>query len=241
MGQLREFVDRGFVVIRDAIPSSLVAAANETIDALLQRRPPEPGHVGNLAFFERAEDEPELMNLIHAGSVLAAAERLTGSGTLDVRPQPQVALNYPPSPHRPGGPHIDGGAPEPDGRPSTFTMLVGVLLTDQAHKDMGNLWVWPGSHLSHQDYFREHGHDELLRSGGQLPIALREPEQVLGRPGDVILAHYLLGHNIGGNTSTEVRRAVYFRLKHRDHDRRWRTCLRDAWADYAPIRAAGES
>jgi ectoine hydroxylase-related dioxygenase (phytanoyl-CoA dioxygenase family) len=176
------------------------------------------------------------MKLITAGTVLATAEQLTGPGTLEVRPQPRVALNVPPNPHRPGGPHIDGAAAEPDGRPSTFSLLVGVLLSDQTRDDMGNLWVWPGSHLSHQNYFREHGPDELIRLGGYIPVALGEPEQVRGRPGDVILAHHLLGHNIGGNTSAVVRRAVYFRLKHRDHDGRWRDCLRDAWADFAPCR-----
>ena len=45
--------------------------------------------------------------------------------------QVQVALNIPPFPHRPGMHHIDGAPPEPDGRPGTFTMLAGVLISDQ--------------------------------------------------------------------------------------------------------------
>lgn len=234
---MREFAGSGFVVMPQAVPAAQVATAHQAIDALLAARPPKPGHVGNLAFFERAEDQPELMSLMYSGSILAAAEQLTGAGTLQVRPQPQVALNYPPFPHRPGGHHLDGAQAEPDGRPGTFTMLVGVLLTDQPRDDMGNLWVWPGSHLSHQDYFRRHGPDALLAGGASPPIALGEPEQVHGEAGDVLLAHYLLGHNIGGNTSDFVRRVVYFRLKHREHDQRWRTFLQDAWADYPPIRA----
>ena len=47
-----------------------------------------------------------------------------------------------------------------------------------------------------------------------------------------MLAHYLLGHNIGGNTSRAVRRAVYFRIKRAGHDPRWREFLQDPWLDY---------
>jgi ectoine hydroxylase-related dioxygenase (phytanoyl-CoA dioxygenase family) len=52
-----------------------------------------------------------------------------------------------------------------------------------------------------------------------LVTAARPPvaEQVLGRPGDLLLADYLLGHNIGGNTSDAVRRAVYLRVKRTGH------------------------
>ena len=53
--------------------------------------------------------------------------------------------------------------------------------------------------------------------------------------GFLLLAHYLLGHNISGNASPAVRRAVYFRVKRAGHDPRWREFLRDPWLDYDPI------
>ena len=87
------------------------------------------------------------------------AEALTGAGDAGAPWQVQVALNIPPYPHRPGMHHIDGFPPEPDGRPRTFTMLAGVLMSDQRGPDAGNLWVWPGTHLTHAAYFREHGPD----------------------------------------------------------------------------------
>ena len=70
--------------------------------------------------------------------------------------------------------------------------------------------------------------------------AARPPvaEQVLGRPGDLLLADYLLGHNIGGNTSDAVRRAVYLRVKRTGHDPRWRKFLQDPWLDNDPVRMA---
>ena len=57
-----------------------------------------------------------------------------------------------------------------------------------------------------------------------------------GRARDLLLAHYLLGHNIGGNTSPTVRRAVYFRIKRAGHDPRWREFLQDPWLDYDAVR-----
>eukprot|EP01043_Picozoa_sp_COSAG02_P013659 COSAG02_NODE_550_length_20437_cov_4.270676_9_plen_512_part_00 len=41
------------------------------------------------------------------------------------------------------------------------------------------------------------------------------PEQVLARPGDVIIAHYQLAHCIAPNVSDVLRQCVYFRLTHR--------------------------
>ncbi|MGH3840307.1 MAG: hypothetical protein ACRDS0_02510 [Pseudonocardiaceae bacterium] len=40
----------------------------------------------------------------------------------------------------------------------------------------------------------------------------------------------------GGNISGRVRRAVYFRVKRRGHDRRWREFLQDPWLDYDGVR-----
>ena len=86
------------------------------------------------------------------------------------------------------------------------------------------------------DHFRGNGPEAFFTAQGYPPVALGEPEQVLGWAGDLLLAHYLLGHNIGGNVSAATRTAAYFRVRHREHEPRWREFLRDAWADYAPVR-----
>jgi hypothetical protein len=53
----------------------------------------------------------------------------------------------------------------------------------------------------------------------------------------VLLAHYLLGHNIGGNDhSNRTRRAIYWRLRAPGHADRWAACLSDAWHEYPTIR-----
>ena len=236
-GQVQEFAERGFLVLPAAVSPDSVAAAGRVIDELVDGEPPGAEVRGPFNYFPEAAAAPELAALLTGSPAFGLAEALTGPGTLVAPWQAQVALNIPPFPHRPGLPHIDGFPPEPDGRPGTFTMLAGVLMSDQRGPDAGNLWVWPGTHLTHAAYFREHGPDAFFAAAGYPPIRLPEPEQVTGEPGDLLLAHYLLGHNIGGNTSPAVRRAVYFRVKRAGHDPRWREFLADPWLDYDEVRA----
>jgi hypothetical protein len=178
--QLQAFAERGFVVVPQVVPQELLAQASRTIDELLSRDPPAREVRGPHFYFLQASTAPALLALLMQSPAFALAESLTGTGTLEVPWQVQVALNVPPFAHRPGGHHLDGASPpEPDGRPGTFTLLAGVLL-----------------------------------------------------------ARYLLGHNIGGNTSDTVRRAVYFRVKRAGHAARWRRFLQDAWLDFDAVRDA---
>jgi hypothetical protein len=237
-GQIGQFAERGFLVLPRVVPPDVVAAASRAIDELIEREPPGPDVRGPRNYFRPTVEAPELAALLAGGPAFGLAESLTAPGTLEAPGQVQVALNVPPFPHRPGLPHIDGYPPEPGGRPGTFTMLAGVLMSAQRDRDAGNLWVWPGTHLAHAAYFREHGPDAFVAAGGYPPVRLPEPEQVTGEAGDLLLAHYLLGHNIGGNTSRAVRRAAYFRVKRAGHDPRWREFLTDPWLDYDAVREA---
>ncbi|HEY4023122.1 MAG TPA: phytanoyl-CoA dioxygenase family protein [Pseudonocardiaceae bacterium] len=235
-GQVREFAERGYVVIPQVIPADLLAAASRTIDRIIEKKPPGAEVRGQHFYFPDTAKVPWLLALLTETAAWSYMESLTGADTLEVPRQVQVALNIPPFPHRPGRPHIDGYPPLSDGRPGTFTMLAGVLMSDQLGENGGNLWTWPGSHLTHARFFDLKGPDAFFEAAGYPPVDLPEPEQVSGRAGDLLLAHYLLGHNIGGNISDATRRCAYFRIKHRDHDPRWRESLRDAWVDYAPVR-----
>jgi hypothetical protein len=234
-GQLAEFAERGFLVLPRVIPPDVVDAASRAIDELIEHDPPGHDVRGPHNCFPEAVRAPALAALLSGSPAFGLAESLTGPGTLEPPWQVQVALNIPPFPHRPGMHHIDGAPAEPDGRPGTFTLLAGVLMSDQREQDAGNLWVWPGTHLTHAEYFRAHGPDAFFTAAGYPPIRRPEPEQVTGQAGDLVLAHYLLGHNIGGNTSQAVRRAVYYRLKRSGHNPRWREFLQNPWLDYDAI------
>jgi hypothetical protein len=237
--QLRAFAERGYVVIGNVIPHELMRAATQYIDGLIKQEPPPPDRSGFHFYWRNALTPSDpLRCLLTDSPAWDVAEALIKPLELAVPQQAQVSLNIPPWDHRPGGPHLDGLTPtEPSGRPGTFTMLAGIFLTDQLSHDMGNLWVWPGSHEVIATHLRHHGPDTLL--GMAHPsLALGQPEQVVGAAGDLLLAHYLLGHNMGGNLSASVRRVVYFRLQSQGHASHWRQCVQDPLLEFAPVRAA---
>jgi hypothetical protein len=224
------------------VPRSLVDDARLEVESLVAREPPPAGHLGPHSYFIASAGLPTLCALLYGSHALSAAESLIAPGKFAPPEQFQISLNVPPFDHLPGGPHIDGLAPpEADGRPGTFTLLAGIFLTDQAAEWMGNLWVWPGSHLSATAYFREHGPDSLLSSTPYPQVELSEARQVTGRAGDLLLAHYLLGHNIGGNTSALTLEVIYFRLRREGHRGRWRECVQDPFLEFEAVRDAAIS
>lgn len=233
--QKQSFAARGYLVVRGAVRPSLVEAARRVVQRRAALEPPPAGHVGPYSYFIEGDVPRPLHSLLFESDALSAAESLIAPGRFEPPEQVQMALNVPPFDHVPGGPHVDGLAPpEPDGRPGTFTLLAGIFLTDQSAEQSGNLWVWPGSHHAAARYFRENGSDALLSSSPYPPVELSEPCRVLGRAGDLLLAHYLLGHNTGGNTSAVTREMVYFRLRREGHRERWREFVREPLSEFGP-------
>ncbi|MEO1268928.1 MAG: phytanoyl-CoA dioxygenase family protein, partial [Myxococcota bacterium] len=132
------------------------------------------------------------------------------------------AFNAPrrsPEPHLDGFPTLLNGL-DGKGGVTPFTVLVGVFLQGEPGPYAGNLTVWPGSHRRHADYFRRRGPRALQEPMPRLELG--EPKQLELRPGDVVLAHYLLGHGAAVNTSPTDRIAAYVRLGWpADEDARW--------------------
>ena len=234
--QLKEFGERGYLVVPGVVDTGIVERASRRIDELVAAKPPAEGHVGHHFYFPAAADEPALLEpLMDAG--FAYAEALTGPGLLEAPQQIQVALNIPPFSHQPGRPHIDASIsePTPGFKPNSFTLLAGVFVTDQTTENSGNLWVWPGTHLTHAEYFRERGVEMYC---AYPDIELPEPEQVTARAGDLLLAHYLLGHNIGGNYESDTtRRMLYYRVSGRGHAEGPERILTEPWYEYEAVRA----
>lgn len=232
--QVLAFARDGYLVIPDLVAAALVAAARGEIDAQLDgENAAPPGHLPPM------EANRTIHALIQRTGIVDLAEGLIGHDAVEVSPDAQVALNFPGHNHIPGGGHLDGWNP-PQTR-WTFTMLVGILLSDQESPNMGNLWLWPGTHITHGAFFREHGADSMLTiPHNSPPIQLPEATQFLGRAGDVILAHYLLAHNIGGNMSDRLRYAAYFRIRRTGHDDRWREAMENEWLEWDGVRAALE-
>ena len=237
--QRRRFATDGYVLVPGAVAETWLQAADAEIDELVARSPAPAGTVGPHFFFLpadrlRAADAA----LRDSGALALAGELVTPHCLHHALDHIQVALNIPPYPHRPGAPHIDGH--RPDAEITSFTMLAAIFLTDESTIDRGNLWVWPGSHRGHAQLFRERGVDVLKAVSGHA-IMLDPPtwfgtgEPVLARRGDLLLAHYLLGHNTGGNTSTDTRRVLYYRLAAGGHAERWADTFVDPSTEYPSL------
>jgi len=147
--------------------------------------------------------------------------------------------------------HIDGF---PDaikglktGQVQNFTCLLGILLSEVPEDFCGNFTVYPGSHLILEQCFREKGGIikfmegttfegiQLVRQSVRPQIP--PPFQIHGSPGDIILAHYQLGHNIAPNISPNIRYAIYFRLHSHTHklDTPKPESMTDIWLDFEGI------
>jgi hypothetical protein len=237
--QLLEFGRNGYLLLSQVIASDALVEANKEVDRIVASSPPPDGQIGQHFYWRTSVESPTLYELFDGGGIAALGNELVAPKRVEIAfDQTQVALNIPTFSHRPGRPHLDGYA---DDRPvpATFSLLAAVLLTDQEQENGGNLWVWPGTHRGHAAYFREAGADAFNEAKGYPPIVWPEPTQILGHAGDVLLAHYLLGHNIGGNYESDVtRRALYWRLRVEGHGDRWRACLQDEFLEYPAVRRA---
>ena len=192
-----------------AVPRELVDAALRAINASLGDDGIDPAQ---LATFRAQSYCPELQgasvitDLVQASALWSLAESAIGPGQIkpsDPGRSPCAFLADRARRRRPPHPHLDGMYTPTNGVPKgtirNFTALVGVVLSDVPHADMGNLTVWPGSHLQYEQYFRDRGPEALLEGMPDVPLA--EPRQLTGQPGDAVLCHYQLGHGIAHNTS----------------------------------------
>jgi hypothetical protein len=239
--QRRRFATDGYVLVPGVVDESLLRAADAEVDALVTATPAAAGTVGPSFHFVAPARLPAADAALRDSGALALADELVAPHHLDhALDHIQVALNIPPYPHRPGAPHIDGH--RPDEQIGSFTMLAAIFLGDETAPDRGNLWVWPGSHRGHQQLFAERGVDVLQAVSGHAimldpPVWLGPGEPLLAGRGDLLLAHFLLGHNIGGNTSTDTRRILYYRLAADGHAGRWAETFLDPFTEYPSLRA----
>jgi hypothetical protein len=238
-GQGAELVRDGYVVVPGLVPLPRIASALKAINHSIGRGLP-PDQVAvyrSRSFCPELQRERVILDLFHETPARVLAGALLGR-IEDVR-SGQIALAFPQmQAPAPPYPHLDGLHTPTNGVPAgevrSFTLLVGVVLSDVRAAGAGNLTVWPGSHRLYEAHFRERGPKSLLE--GMPPVTLPDPVEVTARPGDVILCHYQLAHAVGANTSPDIRYAVYFRLKARGHDgRRWE-CLTDLWKEWPGLR-----
>ena len=238
---LRSFGEDGYLLLHDVIDGELLEAIDADIDSVVDEKPPPPGTVGAYRYYKRPERIPAASDSFHRTSIPDLVGQLVAPYRAVLAFEHiQIVLNIPPNPARAPRPHVDGHLAHQD-KPDTFSVLAGIFLGDETNIDQGNIWVWPGSHRQHEHVYGRVGVRGLLPYGGQAalldpPEFYDEPVPILARRGDVLLAHYLLGHATGANTSDHVRRVVYHRIVAEGHEDRWASTLTDAFHEFEPVR-----
>lgn len=238
---MRQFGEEGFVVIPGVLSDDQIADAVGEVDDIIAAAPPEDSQYGyRFHWLDDPANHPALIGALEKSSALDIIAGMVAPYDLEPVTQIQVSTTPPPWDHRPVRGHLDGlTPPEDDGRPGTFSLLAGLFLTDQSAEDMGNLWVWPKSHLANAEHFTHGKSDAEIALQPYPPVDLLEPpKQVTGQAGDLLLANYLLSHNMGGNTSDSTRKVLYFRIKTAAHRNHWHNCIRDPLFEFAPVRKA---
>lgn len=239
---MRRFAEDGYVVIPDVVPDTLISSALAEVDALMAATPPDPASEFGYQFFwlNEPDQQPALIATLEKSGVMEIMLRLVVPNTLAPIEQIQVSVTPTGWDHIPGKGHIDGLTPPlADGSPGSFSFLAGIFLSDQTEDNRGNLHAWRGSHLENVRYFapdksmNEVAIDVYLDEN---PAGKREA--IKGKPGDLLLAHYLLSHNMGGNTGPDCRKMLYFRVCTSAHRSQWREMIDDPLHDFPAVKAA---
>lgn len=236
----RMFIRDGYILLRNAIPKPLVQQALNTVTAAYQagdytidesKFDPVP------TFKPELQKHPDLATLLEESPIFSATEDLLGEGNVVYGRKPQIAVRRKDKRMVQKGMgmtdlvsdarfHIDGGDGPLGTTGTPFCMLVGVCLSWGQHIDenRGQFTAWPGSHFKLHSVVRQRWKAGLIKGHGIFGSTPSEkpkigkPIRVLMKPGDVVIAHQRLGHAGGINLHDIVRKNLYFRMNHKQHN-----------------------
>lgn len=240
--QKQSFIRHGFVRLRGVIPPTLVERAKRAINHSLGKgmKAKDMKRIAAQSYCKELQTEPVILDLFHQSPMWSLAESCLGVGKVKKAHSGQIALRFPSLDDevRPPWPHLDGMHSKHNGVPKgvihNFTALLGIALSDVPRPFSGNLSVWPGTHHMYESYFREHGPQSLFK--GMPKVRLPKPKQMRAKAGDAFLVHYQVAHSGTINLSPNVRYAIYFRLKHIDHDKDPWGAMTNIWRDWEGLR-----
>lgn len=250
LAQKREFFDEGYLKVPGVVPKVLVDEALRAVNHSI-------GTVGlggedmenNRSAFHCAEllKAPVILDLFNKSPIIEIAEELMGEGNvmpvIQAKPYPRFPLPLGEDAPEPRG-HIDGIGSGTNGMPKGyynrgFTAFAVVYLADLMETNAGNFTVWPKSHRAFEKYFQEHGHEVLVNGRPDIPLP-EGPVMVTGKAGDLILAHCLMFHTGGPNSSPNVRHAVISRLRHKQVEDIGKAGYTDLWREWPGVREVME-
>ena len=193
-GQQQQFIDEGYIHLKQVVSSELVHAALAAINvALCQPRgvnedDENPGILNLQKYHDGLGTSEAIMNLLYKSPVWTVAQRLLGRDNIMDVNRGQIALR-PPNldlmnkkkegllpPIRSW--HIDG---------ESISLLVGISLSDALEPYSGNLCVYPGSHRKTLPWVKKQKDTEIMI---QKPD-LADGKPILAKAGDVVLVSSL--------------------------------------------------
>ena len=245
--QKRDFVRDGFLRAPGVVPPSLVARARRAINHSIGSGidSADIRRLNAQSFCAELRDDPRLLRLATTPVVWSHVRALLGDRRVVKPTGCQIALRFPlpeGTPRKLIGPHVDGyhtpdnGVPN-DGVVRNFTLLLGIVLNDVPKPFHGNFTVWPGTHRRMERYFRDHGVNSLEGgSVGTLGLRLPKPVAVTGKAGDIVLAHYQVGHTASPNLSGDIRYMCFFRLSVRGLAHHRVESMLDIWRDWPVLQ-----
>ncbi len=236
--QKRDLFLNGYLHIPGVVPQVMVQQALKVINNSLGEGI-DPAQITKFraqTYCPELTGTADIADIFNRTPALQLAESAIGENALRPVHSAQIALRFPTlsMPPPPPRPHIDGtysptnGVQE--GTLSSFTALVGILLSPLTADYQGNFTVWPGSHILLQKYCEQNDPRTLIK--GLPNLNLPPPVQVTGMPGDMLLVHHMLAHTAAPNASHNVRYALFFRLKREDHDEHKWEILTNPWLQW---------
>ena len=250
LAQKREFYEEGYLRIPGVVPKVLVNEALRAVNHSIGTNGlgGEDMENNRSAFFcAELLRAPVILDLFYKSPVIEIAEELMGEGNvmsiISAKPYPRFPLSPGEEAPEPRG-HIDGIGSGTNGMPKGyygrgFTAFAVVYLVDLLERNAGNFTVWPKSHHAFEQYFQNNGHEVLATGRPDIPLP-EEPVMVTGRAGDLILAHHLMLHTGGPNSSPNVRHAVITRLRHKEVEDNEYAAYTDMWREWPGVRDAIE-
>jgi hypothetical protein len=208
---------QGYAHFASMTPEALVTSALEAIelDRSSNYDPERQVEYDSRSYCPELRSTAPIMNLLAESPVLRTLDHLFGldeidwdKGQIAIRRAHNVPAPTPPVPHIDG--FASGANGLDEGKIYNHTVTVGVFLTPTTHEFAGNFTVWPGSHYVYERYFQERG-TRAMSEPMPMP-AIGQPVQLMCGVGDVVLAHYQLGHSAAVNTSDFDRIAIFFRV-----------------------------
>lgn len=240
--ELNTFADRGMITKRSLVEQTLVERASARINGWYASEMDQTQLVAytQRTFAPELGTHPDLMALLYDSGVAGCVRSLLGEfapvTTVQVQIRVPEADLHQAQPDK--AMHVDGVAcPHLDpAELRTFSLLVGVVLSDLSDPAGGALRYVPGGHTKMAEWFRTEWSSGLTE---QVPphIDAEAGTPFLGSPGDVLLMHHLVPHAVGRNCTSTPRVMAYFRVSHVDHAGRRLEALQDPWLDYPPLSA----